>query len=134
LESTFNLTHAIKKELSNQLEYQEMGIAPMHIRVLKVIHEQKSCTAIEVARLFKRDKAQITRLVSYLIDKDFVEKKPNPNDQRSQLLVLSPQGKTLHQSLLTFSEEIEQKMIQDIDPKDIEVFMNVAKKMTRNLS
>jgi len=134
VESTFHLAHAIKRQLSNQLESQKLGIAPMHMRVLKVIHKRKSCTAIDIASLFKRDKAQITRLVKPLIEQGIVEKEPNPEDKRSQLLVLTAQGKALQESVLAFSEGMEKQMMQGIDPKDLETFIEVAQAMTKNLT
>jgi len=134
IETTFHLAHAIKQQLGAKLEAKKLGIAPMHIRVLKVINKHKSCTAIDIASLFKRDKAQITRLVKQLIELEFVEKEPNPEDKRSQLLVLTPQGKDLQESLSSFSEEMQTQITQDIDIDDLLTFVNVAEKMTKNLT
>ena len=134
LEATFHLTHAIKQQLSNQLEIKKLGIAPMHIRVLKVINENKSCTAMDIAALFKRDKAQITRLVKQLIDHGYVKKQPNPDDKRSQLLVLTSKGMALQESLLGVSEEMQKQITQGIDSEDLQTFVMVAEKMTKNLT
>lgn len=134
IETTFQLVHAIKQKLSSQLESRKLGIAPMHIRVLKVIHKKESCTAIDIAGLFKRDKAQITRLVAQLIDQGLVKKEPNPEDKRSQLLLLTDQGKALQEGLLTFSEEMQRKITKGIDSKDLDTFVEVAEKMTKNIT
>jgi DNA-binding MarR family transcriptional regulator len=134
IETTFHLTHAIKQELTSQLEAKKLGIAPMHLRVLKVIHKKKSCTAIDIAVLFKRDKAQITRLVKQLLDQEYVTKEPNPNDKRSQFLVLTPKGIALQESLILFSEEMDKHITQGINQKDLDTFVKVAEKMTSNLN
>lgn len=134
IETTFHLAHAIKQQLSNQLETKNLGIAPMHMRVLKIIHKRKSCTAIDIAVLFKRDKAQITRLVKQLIDQGFVKKEPNPEDKRSQLLVLTSEGIALQESLLLFAEEMQKQITEGIDAEDLEVFARVAEQMTKNLA
>lgn len=134
VETTFHLAHAIKQQLGNQLDAQNLGIAPMHVRVMKVIHRKKSCTAIDIASLFKRDKAQITRIVKQLIDQGYVKKEPNPEDNRSQFLVLTSQGKAIQENLLKFSEEMQQQITQGIDLKEMETFIKVAQKMTANLA
>jgi len=134
IEATFHLAHAIKQQLASQLEAKKLNLAPMHLRVLKVIAKHECCTAIDIAGFFKRDKAQITRLVKQLIELDFVEKKPNPEDKRSQLLLLTAQGKILQESLSVFSEEMQKQITLGISPEDLAVFVRVAEKMTKNLA
>jgi len=134
IETTFYLAHAIKQQLGTQLEAQQLGIAPMHVRVLKVIHKRQSCTAIDIANLFKRDKAQITRLIKGLIDQGLVKKESNPDDKRSQLLVLTPQGEAVQESLLSISKTMQNQMTQGIDEEDLETFIKVAQAMTKNLA
>ena len=84
----------------------------MHVRVLKVIGKSNASTAKEIAELFKRDKAQITRLINQLIDQGIVQRKPNPDDKRSQLLELTSSGQALQEILRTLSDEMESKMTQ----------------------
>ncbi len=133
VEATFHLAHAIKQQLNSQLETQKLGIAAMHVRVLKVIGKSNSSTAIDISGLFKRDKAQITRLVNQLIDQGFVQKTPNPDDKRSQLLELTSTGRALQERLRTLSDDMENQMAQGIEAEDLDTFKKVAQKMTRNL-
>ncbi|MCZ2721574.1 MarR family transcriptional regulator [Marinomonas sp. 15G1-11] len=133
IEATFHLAHAIKQQLSSLLENQDLGVASMHVRVLKVIGKSNASTAMDIAGLFKRDKAQITRLINQLIDQGLVQKKPNPDDKRSQLLALTSAGQALQEILRTLSDEMESKMTQGIEAEDLATFTRVAQKMTRNL-
>lgn len=134
VETTFHLAHAIKQQLGRQLETQNLRIAPMHMRVLKVIDKSDSCTAIDIAGLFKRDKAQITRLVNQLIQQGLVQKEVNPQDKRSQLLVLTSAGKTIQKVLGALSNNMENKMTQGIKAEDLDTFIQVAQKMTINIT
>lgn len=133
-EATFHLAHAIKQQLAIQLEAQDLGIAAMHLRVLKVIGTSKACTAIDIAGLFKRDKAQITRLVSQLIDKGYIQKKPNPHDKRSQLLALTSEGEILQKKIGALSNTLEKQMRLGIEAEDLDTFTRVAQIMTKNLT
>lgn len=134
IEATFHLAHAIKQELSSQLEIQNLGISPMHVRVLKVIGQTHSSTAMDIAGLFKRDKAQITRLVNHLIDQELITKKPNPNDKRSQFLELTATGEALQKKLKALSDNMESRMIEGIKEEDLEIFTQVAQQMKSNLT
>ncbi|MEP0073103.1 MAG: MarR family transcriptional regulator [Marinomonas sp.] len=134
IEATFHLAHAIKQQLSNQLEIQNLGISPMHVRVLKIIGEIPCSTAMDIAELFKRDKAQITRLVNHLIDQELVTKKPNPNDKRSQFLELTITGGVLQGKLKALSDKMENRMIEGIKEEDLEIFTQVAQQMKSNLT
>lgn len=133
IETTFHLAHAIKQQLGDQLEAQNLGIATMHVRVLKVISKSNAATAIDIADLFKRDKAQITRVVNQLIDKGLVQKEPNPDDKRSQLLSLTPAGRALQERLRAISDDMEEQIARGIEAADLDTFMKVAQKMTKNL-
>lgn len=133
-ESTFHLAHAIKRQLGNQLEEKKLGISPMHVRVLKVIGKSNTSTAIDIAGLFKRDKAQITRLINQLIDKGFIQKAPNPNDKRSQILALTSSGKMLQKILRTVSDDMDTQMVQGIEAGDLDTFIKVSQMMTKNLT
>ncbi|MBU2987066.1 MarR family transcriptional regulator [Saccharophagus degradans] len=134
IEAAFHLAHAIKQQLGSQLEAQNLGIATMHVRVLKVICKLNACTAIDIAGIFKRDKAQITRLVNHLIDQGLVQKEPNPGDKRSQLLTLTSAGRVLQERLRAVSDDMEDQMTRGIEAADLETFMKVAQKITRNLT
>lgn len=134
IEAAFHLAHAIKQQLGSQLEIQNLGIAAMHVRVLKVIGKSNASTAIDIAGLFKRDKAQITRLVNQLIDQGFVQKAPNPDDKRSQLLTLTSAGRVLQETLRVLSDDMQNQMTRGIEAAELDTFTKVAQKMTRNLT
>ncbi|MEG3767341.1 MarR family winged helix-turn-helix transcriptional regulator [Alteromonas sp. 14N.309.X.WAT.G.H12] len=134
IEATFHLAHAIKQQFCSELDARKLNITPMHGRVLKIIHKKKTTTAVDIAGFFKRDKAQITRLVTHLIAQGLVKKEANPHDKRSQLLALTPQGEALQESLFAFSQQMQQQMTQDIDPEALATFVKVAQKMTDNMA
>lgn len=134
IEVTFQLTHTIKQQLGSHLDAQNLSITAMHVRVLKVLAKPNASTAIDIAGLFKRDKAQITRLVNQLIDRGFVQKEPNPDDKRSQLLALTSAGRALQERLRAVSDDIENQMMRGIKAEDLDTYTKVAQMMTRNLS
>jgi MarR family multiple antibiotic resistance transcriptional regulator len=133
VETTRHLAHAVKKQLAKQLEIENVGLSPMQVRVMKVIHRRTPCTALDIASFMHRDKAQITRLVNGLIEQEFIERVPNPEDKRSQLLSLTKMGNEKQASLSTLAIEAEQTMTQGIEESDMQTFFDIAQKMLDNL-
>ncbi|NOH97398.1 MarR family transcriptional regulator [Vibrio sp. 99-70-13A1] len=134
LDSLFKLVHSLKRNMQVQIESLDLDIAPMHVRVLKIISKKPQCTAIDIAHFLDRDKAQVTRLLSSLFKQELIVKEPNPEDKRSQCLRITPQGQEIMEKISGVDKTIFKKMTNDITHDDLEAFERVSKAMARNLS
>ncbi len=133
LESIFRLVHSLKRQMSEQIESLDSEIAPMNIRVMKIITKKSPCTAIDIAHFLNRDKAQVTRLVNALINQELVKKSPNPEDKRSQLLVLTSKGGEIMTKVSNIDREMLQRMTKGMNEDELEQFSRIASKMAQNL-
>lgn len=133
LESIFRLVHSLKRKMSEQIESLDSEIAPMNIRVMKIITKKSPCTAIDIAHFLNRDKAQVTRLVNALINQELVKKSPNPEDKRSQLLVLTNKGEEIMTKVSNIDREMLQRMTKGMNEDELEQFSQIASKMAQNL-
>ncbi|MCG9555373.1 MarR family winged helix-turn-helix transcriptional regulator [Vibrio sp. Isolate31] len=133
LESIFRLVHSLKRQMSEQIERLDSEIAPMNIRVMKIITKKSPCTAIDIAHFLKRDKSQVTRLVNTLINQELVKKSPNPEDKRSQLLALTSEGEEIMTKVSNIDREILQRMTKGMNEDELEQFSQIANKMAQNL-
>lgn len=134
LDNLFHLVHVLKRQLHEQIEQLELPIAPMHVRVIKIISKQSPCTAMDVVNFLNRDKAQVTRLIKTLIEEGFIEKRPNPEDKRSQCLLTTEKGNEVLSKIKTVDAEIFQKMTLNVSEEELEAFQLVAGKLAENLS
>ncbi len=134
LDNLFHLVHVLKRQLHEQIEQLELPIAPMHVRVIKIISKQSPCTAMDVVNFLNRDKAQVTRLIKTLIEKGFIEKRPNLEDKRSQCLLTTEKGNKVLAKIKAVDAEIFQKMTLDVSVEELEAFQLVAGKLAENLS
>ena len=105
----------------------------MNIRVMKIITKKSPCTAIDIAHFLNRDKAQVTRLVNALINQELVKKSPNPEDKRSQLLVLTNKGEEIMTKVSNIDREMLQRMTKGMNEDELEQFSQIASKMAQNL-
>ncbi|CAH1600922.1 MarR family transcriptional regulator [Vibrio owensii] len=134
LDNLFHLVHVLKRQLHEQIEQLELPIAPMHVRVIKIISKQSPCTAMDVVNFLNRDKAQVTRLIKTLIEEGFIEKRPNPEDKRSQCLLTTEKGNKVLSKIKAVDAEIFQKMTLNVSEEELEAFQLVAGKLAENLS
>lgn len=134
LDNLFHLVHVLKRQLHEQIEQLELPIAPMHVRVIKIISKQSPCTAMDVVNFLNRDKAQVTRLIKTLIEGGFIEKRPNPEDKRSQCLLTTEKGNEVLAKIKAVDAEIFQKMTLNVSEEELEAFQLVAGKLAENLS
>lgn len=133
LDNLFHLVHVLKRQLHEQIEQLELPIAPMHVRVIKIISKQSPCTAMDVVNFLNRDKAQVTRLIKTLIEEGFIEKRPNPEDKRSQCLLTTEKGNEVLAKIKAVDAEIFQKMTLNVSEEELEAFQLVAGKLAENL-
>ncbi|MUK50604.1 MarR family transcriptional regulator [Aliivibrio fischeri] len=134
LDSLFTLVHTLKRNLHDQIEELELGITPMHVRVIKIINHKPQCTAVDIANYLNRDKAQVTRLLSSLLAQELIIKEPNPEDKRSQCLRITESGKEIMKKISGIDKSMFEKMSMDLSDEEIAEFKRIAEKMTRNLN
>ena len=134
LESVFQLVHMLKRHMHEHIEQLDLSITPMHMRVLKIISKKQTCTANDIAQFLDRDKAQVTRLLNELIKQTLIEKVPNPEDKRSQRLLVTSEGLEILAQLATIDTKMNDKMMKGISQKELEEFERITGLMTENLS
>ncbi|MDD1782558.1 MarR family winged helix-turn-helix transcriptional regulator [Enterovibrio sp. ZSDZ35] len=133
-DTLFKLVHSLKRNVQESIENLDLGIAPMNVRVLKIIAHKPHCTAIDIANALDRDKAQVTRLLSTLINADLVAKEPNPVDKRSQCLRVTEGGQAILGKISGIDKKMWQQMTSDVSEEEMKVFQNVLEKMVTNLT
>ncbi len=133
IETVFKLVHALKRQIHKHIETQQLGIAPMHVRVLKIIEHHPGCTAHDISLILERDKAQVTRLLSCLINQGLITKTQNPADKRSQFLAFTDKGKEIITKVSAVDNQITQILSKDLSEKEITTFISLAERISENL-
>ncbi|MCU4675247.1 MarR family transcriptional regulator [Catenovulum sp. 2E275] len=135
-ESLMGLIHQYKKNIRHAVNARELGLTGMHVRVINILARlpKSEATANELVKLLGRDKAQIARLLKELIFNGLVTKQENPLDKRSQLLVLTEQGKQLTQTIKQAEQQILAQMQAGLTPEELSLFNQITLKMMNNLN
>ena len=133
LESFFHLMFTVKTELTDKLVVHDITIAPMHIKLLKLLSIKAPCTAQHLSQSLARDKAQINRLVKDLLAANLISRSPNPDDKRSQLLDLQPEAQDILKQMQIIERDIMARMCHDVSVEDQQAFIALADKFKHNL-
>ena len=133
-DTIFQLVQSYRHAMRVELQANDLGLNGMHVRCLSFIRQRNQCTANDIVQHFSRDKAQVARLVKEMIGNEWIVKSPNPEDKRSQFLSLTEQGFKLSENINEAQRTIQKKMKKDLTDDELEIFFNVAKILTLNLS
>lgn len=78
--------------------------------------------------------ANITRILDRLEKKKRIVRRPNPNDRRSSLVFLTPEGEKLRAEVVNLFEGLRTDLVQGIPDDRQQVAIGVLKAITENIS
>ncbi|MEM1261280.1 MAG: MarR family winged helix-turn-helix transcriptional regulator [Pseudomonadota bacterium] len=134
LDQLFGLLRAIKRQYRAELIELGIDLAPMHLKVLKMVQQRSGCTAQAIAAASGRDKAQIARLVHTLRQAGYVRRVENPDDRRSQLIDIDTAGSKVLQETAAIHRRIVSTMTRGLSKADQTVFFSVVQQFRNNLA
>ncbi len=132
-EAAFRLAFDVKTIIAAEVRKLDIKLTPMQMRALRVIWRKANATSQDIASVLKRDKGQITRLINGLCDQNFVERTLNPKDNRSKSLRLTKAGEQIFRKVENIEEKLLDEMTKGIAETDLDVFFNVANKLSENM-
>lgn len=62
--------------------FKDLGLPPMALILLRIIHEEPGVTVSELGRQAGTVKSHVSKLIDQLVSQGYVEKRPDPADQR----------------------------------------------------
>ncbi|WP_105104237.1 MarR family winged helix-turn-helix transcriptional regulator [Microbulbifer pacificus] len=128
------LVHGYRTCLRAEVSERKLGLPITHIRVLKGICRNSESTAFSIAQRMQRDKAQITRVLKELLSDGLIEKRPNPDDGRSQLLFPTERGCLVMEQLLEVERNTANRMTHGLTKRELQQFTELSARMVANLN
>ena len=102
--------------------------------VLKHLAEQREMKQNELAELMGKDNPTLTRIIDLLCKKGLTARQMHPDDRRSFLVNLTPEGRTKVVQLRPRIREVRLKAWQGLNEKDFNHFKKVLDTIYNNLS
>ena len=132
-EALFNLVHAVRNNMKQEIKLLNIDLSPMHLKSLKVISRIDDCTGQKLADFMGRDKAQINRLIKELLSQELIIKTDNEKDKRSHLLTLSVKGIEIITLFKTAEKQLFDKMVNNVSAEKITDFIQLSQTLRANL-
>jgi DNA-binding MarR family transcriptional regulator len=103
----------------DRMRYQSerFGLPEAEIRCLLLFGEEKYLTPKGIAAKMKLVKSRISKLISGLNQKGLIQKTPDPEDSRTTLLHLTPQGQKKLNEINLFLSNTHHEVLQQMAPE-----------------
>lgn len=128
----------LRNRLNKELEIED--ITASQFAVIKDIEmnsvldkKEIKVTAVEIAERLGMDKPTISGIINRLIDKEYLEKQPNPTDKRSSILKLTKESKVKLPTLEKISNKVISDATNGLTDKEIEFFNDTLGKIIENM-
>ncbi|PTS76326.1 MarR family transcriptional regulator [Sphingomonas sp. HMWF008] len=103
--------------------YQALfGLKIPEWRLIAVIAEGEGTTQHALGVATRMDKVTVSRAAATLVERGLLERRPNPGDQRSHLLVLTETGRALYEDVAPKALELEAQVFAGFSAKEIATF------------
>ncbi|WP_169950966.1 MarR family winged helix-turn-helix transcriptional regulator [Microbispora sp. H11081] len=72
--------------------FGEVGARGYHYRLLAALHEFGAASQAELGRRSAMDRSDVVAAINQLVERGFVERTPDPDDRRRNIVALTPAG------------------------------------------
>ena len=127
------LFHTGKSVLSREFQAAGLPYPATYLKVTRLIDRIQPCTAQTLVQKLQRDKAQITRLLNDMETHGLIAREPNPEDRRSQLLLLSAKGRDDFAAMQAIETKMVKQMTKGMSREEREALMNAMTQIRDNL-
>lgn len=110
------------------------GLTTREWRAIAVLKYLGTVPLQELAKHSGLLKSQMSRTVSGLIDRGYIQKAANPEDGRSILLRLSPEGLALSEKVLDDSFERNEQMLATLSSAERQMLVELMRRVIRTSS
>ncbi|WP_294290322.1 MarR family winged helix-turn-helix transcriptional regulator [uncultured Sphingomonas sp.] len=95
------------------------GLRISEWRLVAVLAESEGLSQQALGTRTQMDKVTVSRAAIALVDRGLVTRTPNPGDQRSHILALTPAGRALYAEVAPKALEIERRLFGAFDATEL---------------
>ena len=124
----------LKQYTAAMLKQQNVDLTPEQFLVIDLLWNTGPLSQQEIADQMHKDKNSITKLVDAIEKKGFVKRNQNPNDRRSNTIVLTELADSLKDDAKTKGIFILDKMLTGISEEELHSFLDTLDKLCANMN
>lgn len=120
------------------MRYQErFGLSIAEWRVVAVVGQHGQISTQEVIEKTSMDRVRVSRAVIRLADRSLLTREPHPQDQRAQVLTLSPAGQRIYEDIVPLARNMQAALSSALTTEELQQLGIILEKIacrTRELS
>ncbi|WP_210163324.1 MarR family winged helix-turn-helix transcriptional regulator [Niveispirillum irakense] len=105
------------------------GLKVAEWRLVAVLAEDGPQTQQSIGQRTRMDKVTVSRAAIALCDRALLERRDNPQDKRSHLLVLTEAGIRLYEEVAPVALSLEKELLSGIGPAEMDALMAMLKRL-----
>jgi DNA-binding MarR family transcriptional regulator len=113
---------------------REIGLTRAQWRVLAQLRRREGINQTALAEIMEIEPISLGRHIDRLVEKDFVERRPDPRDRRAWRLYLKPEVQPVLDRLRTISTANRKEVLQGIPLEESEALIDTLLKIKANLT
>ena len=119
----------------SQIELRKRGydLSEEQLGVLSSVYQKSGLSQKEIARVSGKDPASVTRMLDLLEKKDLLKRKASEYDRRSTAVHLTKKGMDFMEEVQPIMLELREFGIRKVSADDVRTFLNVLKRIEKNM-
>lgn len=113
---------------------REIGLTRAQWRVLTQLRRREGINQTALAEIMEIEPISLGRHIDRLVEKNFVERRPDPRDRRAWRLYLKPDVQPLLDKLRAISNSNRKEVLQGIPLEESEALIDTLLKIKSNLT
>ncbi|MCK1367003.1 MarR family transcriptional regulator [Bradyrhizobium sp. 62] len=106
-------------------ECKAFDLTPVQYAALIAIHTHPGIDATRLSAVIAFDRSTLGSVIERLQAKDFVERRPAPEDKRIKLLYLTKSGVAILRDIIPAVERAQARMLEPLKPADRKALMGL---------
>jgi len=106
-------------------ECKAFDLTPVQYAALIAIHTHPGIDATRLSAVIAFDRSTLGSVIERLQAKDYIERKPAPEDKRIKLLYLTRSGAAILREIIPAVERAQARMLEPLKPADRKVLMGL---------
>ena len=133
IEVVHGVMHLVRAEQYRNV--RDAGLTLTHVegKILSFFESRPGSTLSDLVNHTGKDKGQLARLIKVLKEQGLLEAQPSGEDRRSVSLKLTPEGKTVHQSLQAQLRRVARRAVKGMDGAQRQQLLMLLEKLRVNL-
>lgn len=115
-----------------EVTFKRYGITPGQWNLLNQLDQAGALSQRKLAEQTKKEQATITRYLDTLERKNLVVRTRDANDRRAHVITITDEARALLDRVEPLAEEASAKLVEEIAPHELETFLQVVDKLSRN--